>query len=185
MTETEKCPAKGGMCAVPPPQPKSSAKETYLSKHNEEINKLSSLLTGVAGEYFVAAELSAQGYIASITLRNTRGVDIVCSNEDASKSVVIQVKTNRHSDRNWVLNQKSESFYADSHFYVFVNLNDRQKTPDYFIVPSKIVAKHTKQSHAIWLNTPGRSGIAHNDNTMRHFNEIKEKYLNRWDLLGL
>lgn len=37
--------------------------------------KLSSVLSGVAGEYYVAAELSKRGYIASITLRNTKGVD--------------------------------------------------------------------------------------------------------------
>jgi len=38
--------------------------------------KPSSQLTGVAGEYFVAAELSRRGFIASITMRNTRGIDI-------------------------------------------------------------------------------------------------------------
>jgi hypothetical protein len=43
------------------------------------------VLTGVTGKYFVAAELSRCGNIASITLRNTKGVDILCSNADASK----------------------------------------------------------------------------------------------------
>ena len=38
--------------------------------------KVSSILIGVAGEYFVAAELSRRGYVASITLRNTKGIDI-------------------------------------------------------------------------------------------------------------
>ena len=37
-------------------------------------NKVSSILVGVAGEYFAAAELSRRGYIASITLRNTKGI---------------------------------------------------------------------------------------------------------------
>ena len=36
--------------------------------------KVSSILTGVAGEYFAAAELSRRGYVASITLRNTKGI---------------------------------------------------------------------------------------------------------------
>jgi hypothetical protein len=147
--------------------------------------KLSSVLSGVAGEYFVAAELTAREYIASITLRNTKGVDILCSNSDASKSVAIQVKTNRRSNRDWVLNQKSESYFADNLFYVFVSLNDNEKAPDYFIVPSKIVATHAKETHQTWLNTPGRGGKPHNDNTMRHFADIEEKYLSRWDLLGL
>ena len=36
------------------------------------IKELHSILTGVSGEYFVAAELSRREYIASITLRKTR-----------------------------------------------------------------------------------------------------------------
>ena len=36
----------------------------------------SSILAGISGEYFVAGELSRRGWIASLTLRNTRGVDI-------------------------------------------------------------------------------------------------------------
>jgi hypothetical protein len=45
---------------------------------------LSSILCGVAGEYFVAAELSRRGYVASVTLRNTCGIDILASNVDAT-----------------------------------------------------------------------------------------------------
>ena len=44
-------------------------------------NKVSSILVGVAGEYFAAAELSRRGYIASITLRNTKGIDIIATND--------------------------------------------------------------------------------------------------------
>jgi hypothetical protein len=147
--------------------------------------KLSSILSGVAGEYYVAAELSKRGYIASITLRNSKGVDIVCTNEDASKSAAIQVKTNRRSSRDWMLNQKSEDYFADNLFYVFVNLNDNLRPPDFFIVSSKDVATHARDSHAEWLKTPGRGGQAHNDSTVRKFSDPDEEYLNRWDLLGL
>lgn len=34
-------------------------------------------LSGVAGEYFVAAELSRRRFIASVTLRNARGIDVL------------------------------------------------------------------------------------------------------------
>src|SRR3989344_1368809 len=113
------------MAGIPPPQPDAPPrKETYMPKGSEDSEKLSSVLSGVSGEYFVAAELSKRGYIASITLRNTKGVDILCSNSDASKSVAIQVKTNRRSAREWMLNQKAEDYFANNLFYVFVNLND-------------------------------------------------------------
>jgi hypothetical protein len=71
------------------------------------------VLTGVTGKYFVAAELSRCGNIASITLRNTKGVDILCSNADASKSVGIEVKTLTAMHRSWILSQKGEHYYAD------------------------------------------------------------------------
>jgi hypothetical protein len=65
----------------------------------ESDNKLTSVLCGVAGEYFVAAELSRRGYVASLTLRNTRGIDVLASNSDATKTVGIQVKTNQTDRR--------------------------------------------------------------------------------------
>jgi hypothetical protein len=147
--------------------------------------KLNTLLSGVSGEYFVAAELSKRGYIASITLRNTKGVDVLCSNSEASKTVGIQVKTNSGSNRSWILNQKAEDYFADNLFYVFVNLNENKKHPDFFIVPSKIVAQYCKEGHSNWLNTPGKKGQKHKDNPVREFNDPNEKYLNCWGLLSL
>jgi hypothetical protein len=70
--------------------------------------RISSILCGVAGEYFVAAELSRRGYIASITLRNTRGVDVLASNQDATRSVGIQVKTSQRGRPEWVLSSSAE-----------------------------------------------------------------------------
>jgi hypothetical protein len=148
-------------------------------------NTLTSLLAGVAGEYLVAAELSLRGYIASITLRNTRGVDILCSSSDATRSVGIQVKTNRGSRREWIMNEKADTFHADNLFYVFVNLNDLQKPPEYFIVPSKDVAAYTSSTHLEWMSTLDRKGEAHKDGPMRKFRDVEEAYLQNWDVLGL
>lgn len=149
------------------------------------MKKVNTVLVGVSGEYFVAAELSRQGHIASITLRNTKGVDVLCSNSDATKTIGIQVKTNGSSYRSWILNKKAEDYFADNLFYIFVNLNDGKQHPNFFIVPSKVVAKYTKEGHAKWLKTPGKKGQKHNDTQMRKFNDPKEKFLNRWDLLNL
>jgi hypothetical protein len=148
------------------------------------IEKSSSVLTGIAGEYFVAAELTRRGYIASITLRNTRGVDILCSNMDASRSVGIQVKTNWNANRAWVLHKKAESYFADNLFYVFVTLNDSKREPDYFIVPSETVALYIKTSHSAWLKAPGRKGVDHKDNPLRKFSDTEEQYKGRWEILG-
>lgn len=147
--------------------------------------KLSPVLSGIAGEYLVAAELTRRGYIASITLRNTAGVDILCSNAIASKTVAIQVKTNQGRQKRWVLNQKVENLSSPNHFYVFLNLEGKAGHPEFHIVPSKILSETIMEEHAKWLKTPGKKGQVHNDSKVRQFSDPRNKYLSRWELLGL
>jgi Holliday junction resolvase-like predicted endonuclease len=61
--------------------------------------KLSKQLSGIAGEYYVAAELSRRGYLAAITLRNSEGIDILVSNIDGNKLFSIQVKTTQNKKK--------------------------------------------------------------------------------------
>ena len=151
-------------------------------------SRLSTGLSGVAGEYLVAAELSRRGYIASITLRNTRGIDILASNADATRSVGIQVKTNQRSARSWVLNEKVErevqSELADNLFFVFVALNGLG-APAFHIASRKEVARYCHESHQGWLEAPGRKGQPHKDTPMRRFDDPEGRYLDRWESLGL
>ena len=142
------------------------------------------ILTGVAGEYFVAAELSRRGYVASLTLRNTRGIDILASNTDATRSVGIQVKTNSGTKPHWLLSQKAESDIAENLYYVFVNLNGTDG-PEYYIVPRAEVAKYVREMHKSWLAKPGLDGSAHRDSNMRVFRDPDGKYRNAWDSLAL
>src|SRR5262245_3503004 len=147
--------------------------------------KIPSVLAGVAGEYFVAAELSRRGYIASISLRNTRGIDVLVTNGAASRSVTIQCKTNQLSKTSWILNDKCESFISDDHYFVFVVLGGLLERPRSHIVPSAIVARRIAGEHRLWLKKPGRNGRAHEDTPMREFDDNANEYLERWDLLGL
>jgi len=149
--------------------------------------KLPPVLSGVSGEYFVAAELTRRGYIASLTLRNTRGIDLLVSNQDASRSIGIQVKTNQGTQKSWLLNKKAEEYFADNLYYVFVNLNltEQYGRPEFYVVPSVVVASYVKTSHSDWLGTPGRKGRKHKDNPMRRFEDKAGDYLDRWDLLGI
>jgi len=146
--------------------------------------KLSGIQAGIAGEYLVAAELSRRGYVASVTLRNTRGIDILASNKDATKSVGIQVKTSQRSRAGWVMNKKAEEDLAENLFYVFVCLPPGSAA-SFHIVPRRDVAKFVRESHARWLATSSRRGEAHRDNPMRLFQDRESKYKDRWDLLGL
>src|ERR1700678_3801987 len=123
--------------------------------------RIPSLLAGVAGEYCVAAELTTRGHIASISLRNTSGIDILATNEEATRSITIQCKTNQLAQKMWILNEKSETFVSDNHFNIFVALGNVLARPFYHIVPSRDVAKHTSTTYQTWLDAPGREGRKH------------------------
>jgi hypothetical protein len=151
----------------------------------KNLNDLPSILIGVSGVHFVAAELSRLGYVASVTLRNTRGIDILATNASASCSVGIQVKTNRRKQKKWLLDQKAEGYQSKTLFYVFVNLKGLGQLPDYHVVPSGVVARFITEDHRAWLTQPNRAGGSHRDNRLRVFRDGKNEYLGRWDLLGL
>ncbi|MCR4293313.1 MAG: hypothetical protein NUV76_10605 [Candidatus Kuenenia sp.] len=146
-------------------------------------NKLESTLVGVAGEYLVAGELSLRGYIASITLRNSRGIDIIASNPDGTKSVSIQVKTNSKGEDKWVLNQKSEIFYSENHYYILVALKAIGERPKYYIVPSKIIAEYITTTHNEWLMGKKSDGSPRKDSAIRNFRDPEGKYLEAWNLI--
>ena len=107
------------------------------------MRKLSTTQTGVSGEYFVAAELSRRGYVASITLRNTRGIDILASNANATKSVGIQVRTSQGTRADWMMNRKAEGELAQNLFYVFVCLPPSGE-PQFYVVPRQVVADYVR-----------------------------------------
>jgi hypothetical protein len=146
--------------------------------------KLSGIQTGITGEYLVAAELSRRGYVATLTLRNTRGIDILASNSDATRSVGIQVKTAQGAKPDWMMNKKAEADLAENLFYIFVCLTP-EGSATFYVVPRKVVAEYVRESHAGWLETPGRQGRPHKDTDMRRYKDPAHEYKDRWDLLGL
>ena len=150
-----------------------------------ETDRLSTILSGVAGEYFVAAELSRRGYIASISLRNTKGVDILAADEAGTKTALIQVKTNQGSKQSWVLGEKAEKQSSGSLFYVFVALRGKEGAPSYHVVPSAVVAKEAAENHAAWLSGTKKDGSSRKDTSMRKFSDFENKYKDAWHKLGL
>lgn len=64
---------------------------------------------------------------------------------------------------------------------------------EYYIIPSKDMAKNIKNAHQAWLKTPAKKGQEHKDNTVRSvaippkksFGGLDiQKYKNRWDLIA-
>jgi len=146
-------------------------------------------ITGVSGEYFVAAELSRRGWIATVTLKNTPNIDVIATSLDGSKSLNIQVKTRSIKNKQgWILNKSIETLMSQKNFYiVFVALKGMDERPDYYIIPKNLFSKWIAAGHKKWLATPGRNGHVRIDNPIRAFNRSKfdlfKKYYNNWDLL--
>lgn len=136
----------------------------------EKPSKLPTIQVGIAGEHLVAAELSRRGYEASLTLRNTRGIDILASNREATKSVGIQVKTSQRAAPKWVMSMKAEQDLAENLIYVFVCLPFGAPA-SFHIVPRQVVGQNVRDTHRQWLATPGRRGQAHRDSDVRVFSD--------------
>jgi len=146
--------------------------------------KLPKHMSGIAGEFLVAAELSRRGYIASLTQRNTHGIDILASSSDGTRQVAIQVKCDQTTGKEWMLGEKAETLSSPTLFYVFVRLHGGG-TPDFHIVPSSVVAEFTSRSHREWLAEPGRGGRKHKDNPIRVFRDLERQFRDAWSSLGL
>ena len=135
------------------------------------MEKVSSVILGAAGEYYVMAELLRRGLIAAKAPEGVPNFDIVITDIDGQRLAAIQVKTRRDfksGDKGWHMKAKHEDLIADRMFYVFVDVGVDESSPvSFFVVPSKVVAKACKLSHAIWLATPNTKGASHKDSDMR------------------
>ena len=150
---------------------------------------------GNASQFYVAGELSRRGLVANVTLGNCPNVDILCTNRSADRFVHIQVKTFRPGDRTCTVGIKSERDYGKSFFWIVAGIPEpHQDCPfQYFIIPSRDMAKNIKEQHEIWAASLGRKGQKHDSSTKcrslvlppgkNHNGWRIDKYLNRWDLI--
>lgn len=149
---------------------------------------------GLAGEYYVLAQLTQRGMVATLTLSNTKGVDILVTNQDINKLYKVEVKT---TDRKpiveklfgkkpfyyWIMGEKHEKIVDKNLFYVFVNLQGENSLPKFFVVPSRYVARYVRWQHKHWLKSRKKKGKS---TTMRKFRIEADdtKYLNNWSVFG-
>jgi len=151
--------------------------------------KLNPTQVGLAGEYYVLAQLTARGMVATLTLGNTKGVDILVTNQELNKLFKVEVKTStRKPGRSkyfgdgrfyaWAMNEKHERILDINLFYCFVYIRDAITLPKFFLVPSMDVADYVSEQHKYWLKVSGGK-----DTLMRQF-RIHEadphNYENNW-----
>lgn len=122
---------------------------------------------GNAGEYYIAARLSALNFVSTITLGRAEKYDILALSP-GGKLVKLSIKTTQLKNAiDFPLSVKDEHGAAGDFYYAFVKLNKFEKEPDFWIIPSKVVCPIVKTSNEIWLKTPGRNNKQHKGSTMR------------------
>ncbi len=144
------------------------------------------IFTGVAGEYFVVAEISKRNAIATITSKNTPNIDILASSLDGKKTANIQVKTGRRTTGGFIVGSSSMKSLGSNFFYVFVLLKDKSES-EYWIIPQIVVAKIVELDYQRWIKgRPVKSKKAPRTLKWRRLRSKKfEKYHNNWDILRL
>jgi hypothetical protein len=149
--------------------------------------------TGLAGEFYTLAQLTQRGCIATLTLGNTKGVDILVTNQELNKLYKVEVKTTQLKPRReslfgkelmymWPMNAKHENIVDQNLLYCFVVLSSPDEQPAFFIVPSESVAKYVKWQHQHWINSRKKKVQA---TKMRRFRiELSDpnKFKNNWSV---
>ncbi len=125
-------------------------------------------LTGLAGEYFVAAELLKREYQVAMTVGNAKAVDLLVHDPRRKRSLAVEVKTLRANN---CFSIKLASIVPDQ-MYVFVILHDLDVPPEYFVLLRKEVLKKPKHYFG--------TSIGSSRETV-NIGPLKE-WKNRWDL---
>jgi hypothetical protein len=104
-----------------------------------------SMMSGMRGVYLVAAELVARGFIVSVTSRSAAGADLLVTDHACNHAWSVQVKATPKATTYWLCGPKARQLRARSHVYVFVARMAGR--PEFYVVPSRVVAKHVKVVH--------------------------------------
>jgi hypothetical protein len=92
-------------------------------------------ISGLAGEFFVAAELLKRGLQTSVTFGNAKAIDLLTVHPETGRTLAVQVKALRSKNYFPI---KPKSVKRD-HIYVFVLLNQPGQPVEYFVVPGAVL----------------------------------------------
>jgi hypothetical protein len=153
-------------------------------------DSISKNMIGVAGEYYVCAELCRRNILALVTPKNNPLFDIVAADPLGKRTVSIQVKTmSLNNKQGWKLGldicQKRNN---PDLFVVLVNMK-ADGTNDYYVYEYDALSERVSEVYAGYISMPKRDGSQRKDVSFRwfdfrYFTDGDRSRLNRWDVLG-
>ena len=130
------------------------------SDRAEKKPRADSQISGLAGEFFVAAELLKRGIQTSVTFGNAKAIDLFARNTKTGRTFTVQVKTLR--SKNSYPYPISPDRVKAEHVYVFVLLNKPDQPVQYFVVLGRILTDEPKRFGRSFTD-PKFSGIRPHD----------------------
>jgi hypothetical protein len=129
-------------------------------------------ISGLAGEFFVAAELLKRDLQTTVTFGNAKAIDLLAHNLKIDHHFPVQVKTLRKTNY-FLINPKRVD---PEHIYVFVLLNKPGEPVRYFIVPGSVLVNEADRFGKDFAH-PTLPGIhpkqlAEFENAWQHFDKI-------------
>lgn len=111
--------------------------------------KIDKQLTGISGEFFVAAELAKRNFQVALTLGNAKGIDLYATNQITGRSFEIEVKTLRQRNCFTLNFQRVRA----EKVFVFVYLNPNDVSPDFFILKGEEILEDPKHYYGASLTS--------------------------------
>lgn len=115
-----------------------------------------SQITGVAGEFFVAAELSKRGLLTAPTMSNAKDIDLLAFNPETGQHFAVQVKAKRSKNGTfWLAPAKVNR----TCIYVFVIVNEPDEPVRYFVVSGCVLADDPERFGKYFRGDYGKPGV--------------------------
>ena len=113
---------------------------------DNQKEKLSNVLIGIAGVHFVVSQLSLKGLIALPTMRNTAGIDIIVSSPDGKNQAALQVKTSSKKVTFWPMSRPEKCLKGPRSYYIFLRYIPEDKRFEAFLEDGDKVTKQVIQN---------------------------------------
>ena len=143
---------------------------------------MSTAITGAAGAYSVAAELSLRGWIASLTWGNAPRTDILAQRLEPPLTAAIQVKTRLKGDFQVGVSGEQPAPARSNEWYALVSLRGPGERPDFYLVPRNHMSAFIFVGFRMWVaGAPSRRNPAGRARTFKP--DVFAGYKEKWALL--
>ena len=150
---------------------------------------ISNNLVGIAGEYFVCAELCRLGFLALLTPKNNPLYDVVIANVAGTKTVALQVKTRSiRNKQGWKLGCDITEKKSNPNLFVALVELKATGAPDIWIYEYDVLAEHVEKQFNTYIVKKKKDGKDRKDpgfrwHDLRSFNKDDHARKNDWNII--